>query len=74
MCEHHQDFDFRFVPDMQEIISLLETNRYTQNTMSVVNSSNKPLDHILEKIDRQEDSVTNFYWDYFIWIYRNLLS
>ena len=64
MCEHHPGFDFRFVPDMQEVISLLEINDYTRNTMSVVNSSNKPLDHILEKIDRLEDPITNLYWDH----------
>jgi len=64
MCEHHPGFDFRFVPDMQEVISLLETNRYTRNTMSVINSSNRPLDLILEKIDRLEDPITTFYWDH----------
>ena len=64
MCEHHPGFDFRFVPDMQEVISLLETNRYTRNTMSVINSSNSPLDLILEKIDRLEDPITTFYWDH----------
>ena len=63
MCEHHPGLDFRFVPDMKEVISLLETNRYTINTMSVINSSNSLLDHILEKIDRLEDPITTFYWD-----------
>jgi len=64
MCDHHPGFDFRFVPDMHEVISLLETNRYTKNTMSVVNSSNKPLDLILEKIDQLKDPITTFYWDH----------
>ena len=64
MCDHHPGFDFRFVPDMHEVISLLETNRYTKNTMSVINSSNKPLDLILEKIDQLKDPITTFYWDH----------
>lgn len=64
MCDHHPGFDFRFVPDMHEVVSLLETNRYTKNTMSVINSSNKPLDLILEKIDQLKDPITTFYWDH----------
>jgi hypothetical protein len=49
---------------MNEVVSLLETNRYTKNTMSVINSSNKPLDLILEKIDQLKDPITTFYWDH----------
>ena len=64
MCDHHPGFDFRFVPDMHEVVSLLETNRYTKNTMSVINSSNKPLDIILEKIDQLKNPITTFYWDH----------
>ena len=63
MCKHHPGVDFRFVPDMEEVISLLATNRYTINTMSVINSSNSPLELILEKVDRLGDPITNFYWD-----------
>ena len=63
MCEHHPGVDFRFIPDMEEVISLLETNRYTINTMSVINSSNSPLELILEKVERLGDPITNFYWD-----------
>ena len=64
MCDHHPGFDFRFVPDMDEVVSLLETNHYTKNTMSVINSSNKPLDLILEKIDQLKNPITTFYWDH----------
>ena len=64
MCEHHPGFDFRFVPDIQEVISLMETNRYTRNTMAVINSSNEPLDLILEKLDQLKDPITSFYWDH----------
>ena len=64
MCDHHPGFDFRFVPDMHEVVSLLETNHYTKNTMSVINSSNKPLDLILEKIDQLKNPITTFYWDH----------
>ena len=64
MCEHHPGFDFRFVPDMEEVISLMKTKHYTRNVMSVINSSNSPLDLILEKIDRLEDPITTFYWDH----------
>ena len=32
--------------------------------MSVINSSNKPLDIILEKIDQLKDPITTFYWDH----------
>jgi hypothetical protein len=64
MCEHHPGFDFRFVPDMEEVISLMKTKHYTRNVMSVINSSNKPLDLILEKIDRLDDPITTFYWDH----------
>jgi hypothetical protein len=64
MCEHHPGFDFRFIPDIKEVISLLEANRYTRNTMAVINFSNKPLDLILDKLGRLDEPVTSFYWDH----------
>ena len=64
MHDYHPGFDFRFVPDIKEVISLIETNRYTQNTRAVINSSKKPFDLIQEKLDQLEKPLTFFYWDH----------
>ena len=68
MRGYHPSIDFRFIPDMQEVISLLEINRYTKNVVSIFSRCNESLDPILEQIYHLKDStnvsLNSFYWDY----------
>lgn len=64
MRSYHPNVDFRFIPNIQDVISLTEITDYIKNTKSIFTPSDKPLNLIIEKINNLEKPLTFTYWDY----------